>query len=75
MKKTILAIAMLAILGLATTEPAKDMVADVVQSFSTFQTEAVNTEDAKNWLEQLVDIIDSNVDIPDGITGIGKKEH
>ena len=74
MKKTILAIAMLAILGLATTEPAKDIISDVVQSFGTVQTETANTEDAKNWLEQLVDIIDSNVDIPDGITGIGKKE-
>ena len=65
---------MLAILGLATTEPAKDMVADVVQSFGTFQTEAVNTEDAKNWLEQLVDIFDSNVDFPTGMTGASKKE-
>ena len=74
MKKTILAIAMLAILGLATTEPAKDIISDVIQSFGTLQTEVANTEDAKNWLEQLVDIIDSNIDIPDGITGIGKKE-
>ncbi len=65
---------MLAILGLATTEPAKDIISDVVQSFGTVQTETANTEDAKNWLEQLVDIIDSNIDIPDGITGIGKKE-
>ena len=74
MKNTIIIIAMLAILGFATTEPAKEMFSEAIQSFSTFQTEAVNTEDAKNWLEQLVDIFDSNVDFPTGMTGASKKE-